>query len=87
MPYIQIGKDLVCIAETDCGKNLSYLFPIIGQLIIQGVPDNPFIKKQDQNQKNENNDNKKENENKKDENNNQVKKENEENEVNKLYYI
>ena len=83
MPYIQVGKDIVCIAETGCGKTLSYLFPIIGQLIIQGVPDNPFIKKNENNENktDENKDNIKENENenKKDENNNQEKKENEEN--------
>ena len=45
MPYIQFGKDIVCIAETGSGKTLSYLFPIIGQMLINGVPDNPYIPK------------------------------------------
>ena len=43
MPYIQIGKDIVCVAETGSGKTLAYLFPIIGQMLITGVPKNPFI--------------------------------------------
>ena len=47
MPYIQIGKDIVCISETGSGKTLSYLFPIIGQMLIQGVPKNPYISKID----------------------------------------
>ena len=43
MPYIQIGKDMVCVAETGSGKTLAYLFPIIGQMLITGIPKNPFI--------------------------------------------
>ena len=43
MPYIQVGKDIVCIAETGSGKTISYLFPIIGQMLISGVPENPFL--------------------------------------------
>ena len=46
MPYIQVGKDIVCIAETGSGKTVSYLFPIIGQMLISGVPENPFISKE-----------------------------------------
>jgi ATP-dependent RNA helicase DDX3X len=45
MPYIQIGKDIVCVAETGSGKTMAYLFPIIGQMLITGVPANPFILK------------------------------------------
>ena len=44
MPYIQVGKDIVCIAETGSGKTIAYLFPIIGQMLITGVPENPFLK-------------------------------------------
>ena len=65
MPYIQVGKDIVCIAETGSGKTLSYLFPIIGQMLIEGVPKNPYITKKE-NENNANNDNK--NEDKKNEN-------------------
>ena len=54
MPYIQIGKDIVCIAETGSGKTLSYLFPIIGQMLIEGVPKNPYISKE-KNEENEKN--------------------------------
>ena len=43
MPYFQIGKDIVCVAETWSGKTLAYLFPIIGQMLITGIPKNPFI--------------------------------------------
>ena len=43
MPYIQYGKDIVCITETGSGKTLSYLFAIIGQMLIQGVPENPYL--------------------------------------------
>ena len=43
MPYIQYGKDIVCITETGSGKTLSYLFSIIGNMLIQGVPNNPFL--------------------------------------------
>ena len=57
MPYIQVGKDIVCIAETGSGKTLSYLFPIIGQMLIEGVPKNPYITKKE-NENNTNNDNK-----------------------------
>ena len=59
MPYIQIGKDIVCIAETGSGKTLSYLFPIIGQMLIEGVPENPFISKKEKNSDNPNDENKK----------------------------
>ena len=47
MPYIQVGKDIVCVAETGSGKTLSYLFPIIGQMLIEGVPENPYISKKE----------------------------------------
>ena len=47
MPYIQYGKDIVCITETGSGKTLSYLFSIIGQMLIQGVPENPYLIKDD----------------------------------------
>ena len=77
MPYIQVGKDIVCIAETGSGKTLSYLFPIIGQMLIEGVPENPFISKKEKeqdnnntNNENKNEENKNENENKNEENNN-----------------
>ena len=43
MPYIQVGKDIVCVAETGSGKTIAYLFPIIGQMLITGVPENPFL--------------------------------------------
>ena len=76
MPYIQVGKDIVCIAETGSGKTLSYLFPIIGQMLIEGVPENPFISKKEKeqdnnntNNENKNEENKNENENKNEENN------------------
>ena len=92
MPYIQYGKDIVCIAETGSGKTLSYLFPIIGQMLIEGVPNNPFISKNKDkdniNKVNENNlKDDKNNENKnnnedKDENNNDNKNKNEENKDN-----
>ena len=52
MPYIQYGKDIVCVTETGSGKTLSYLFSIIGQMLIQGVPNNPYLK---ENKTNENN--------------------------------
>ena len=42
MPYIQVGKDIVYVAETGSGKTISYLLPI-GQILISGVPENPFI--------------------------------------------
>ena len=69
MPYIQYGKDIVCVAETGSGKTLSYLFPIIGKMLIEGVPENPFIKKNEQDNLNNNNENKN-NEKKNNENNN-----------------
>ena len=43
MPYIQIGKDIICIAETESGKTVAYLFPIVGQMLITSVPENPFL--------------------------------------------
>ena len=46
MPYIQIGKDIVCVSHTGSGKTLSYLFPIIGRMLIEGVPENPYIAKE-----------------------------------------
>ena len=52
MPYIQIGKDIVCVAETGSGKTLAYLFPIIGQMLITGVPKNPFIQETQSNPNN-----------------------------------
>ena len=55
MPYIQVGKDIVCVAETGSGKTLSYLFPIIGQMLIEGVPKNPFIEKETENNKKDEN--------------------------------
>ena len=45
MPYIQYGKDIVCVTETGSGKTLAYLFSIIGQMLIQGVPENPYLNK------------------------------------------
>ena len=63
MPYIQVGKDIVCIAETGSGKTISYLFPIIGQMLITGVPENPFIsnnKEEDKKESTENNEKEKE---------------------------
>ena len=58
MPYIQYGKDIVCVTETGSGKTLSYLFSILGQMLIEGVPDNPYLKKREEqnNQENKNND-------------------------------
>ena len=44
MPYIQYGKDIVCVTETGSGKTLSYLFSILGQMLIQGIPNNPYLK-------------------------------------------
>ena len=60
MPYIQYGKDIVCITETGSGKTLSYLFSIIGQMLIEGIPNNPYLKKDisldnDNNNENKNN--------------------------------
>ena len=68
MPYIQYGKDIVCITETGSGKTLSYLFSIIGQMLIQGVPENPYLIKDElynmyDNDDNNNNDNEKSNNN------------------------
>ena len=62
MPYIQVGKDIVCIAETGSGKTVSYLFPIIGQMLISGVPENPFINSESpkEEEKKESNENKEE---------------------------
>jgi len=45
MPYIQYGKDIVCVTETGSGKTLAYLFSIVGQMLIQGVPENPYLNK------------------------------------------
>ena len=53
MPYIQIGKDIVCVAETGSGKTIAYLFPIIGRMLIKGVPENPYISKSDENKNKE----------------------------------
>ena len=50
MPYIQVGKDIVCVAETGSGKTIAYLFPIIGQMLITGVPENPFLPKEAKNE-------------------------------------
>ena len=50
MPYIQVGKDIVCVAETGSGKTIAYLFPIIGQMLITGVPKNPFLPKETKNE-------------------------------------
>ena len=72
MPYIQYGKDIVCVAETGSGKTLSYLFPIIGQMLIEGVPENPYISKKNENNKEENNNDK----NNKAENNKEIKEDN-----------
>ena len=58
MPYIQVGKDIVCIAETGSGKTISYLFPIIGQMLITGVPENPFLNKVEEKKENGDNENK-----------------------------
>ena len=56
MPYIQVGKDIVCVAGTGSGKTLSYLFPVISQMLIEGAPKNPFIeKKENENNKNDEN--------------------------------
>ena len=68
MPYIQYGKDIVCITETGSGKTLSYLFSIIGQMLIQGVPENPYLIKDElynmyDNDNNNNDDNNKSNNN------------------------
>ena len=68
MPYIQYGKDIVCITETGSGKTLSYLFSIIGQMLIQGVPENPYLIKDEfynmyNNDNNNSNDNEKSNNN------------------------
>jgi Lhr-like helicase len=41
--YMDETKDLFIQAETGSGKTVSYLFPIIGQMLISGVPENPFI--------------------------------------------
>ena len=79
MPYIQVGKDIVCIAETGSGKTISYLFPIIGQMLITGVPENPFISNNKEEDKKESNEN---NEKEKEENANST--ENKENESNDL---
>ena len=59
MPYIQVGKDIVCIAETGSGKTISYLFPIIGQMLITGAPENPYLNNEKE-EKKENNENKEE---------------------------
>ena len=59
MPYIQVGKDIVCIAETGSGKTISYLFPIIGQMLITGVPENPYLNNEKE-EKKENNETKEE---------------------------
>ena len=61
MPYIQVGKDIVCIAETGSGKTVSYLFPIIGQMLISGVPENPFISNETKEEKKESTEKKEEN--------------------------
>ena len=53
MPYIQYGKDIVCISETGSGKTLSYLFPIIGKMLIDGVPKNIFKEKENSEEKKE----------------------------------
>ena len=52
MPYIQVGKDIVCVAETGSGKTIAYLFPIIGLMLISGVPENPFLEKTETNTEN-----------------------------------
>ena len=52
MPYIQYGKDIVCVTETGSGKTLSYLFSIVGQMLIQGVPNNPYLKENETNESN-----------------------------------
>ena len=52
MPYIQYGKDIVCVTETGSGKTLSYLFSIVGQMLIQGVPNNPYLKESKTNENN-----------------------------------
>ena len=62
MPYIQIGKDIVCVSETGCGKTLSYLFPIIGRMLIEGVPGNPYIVKENKNNNKESKEGKEEKE-------------------------
>ena len=92
MPYIQYGKDIVCIAETGSGKTLSYLFPIIGKMLIEKVPTNPYISNENDEKKNEEkninndingkkegdkNDENKNDENKNDENKNEVNRNNE----------
>ena len=53
MPYIQVGKDIVCVAETGSGKIIAYLFPIIGLMLITGVPENPFLKNSEEHTENE----------------------------------
>ena len=64
MPYIQYGKDIVCISETGSGKTLSYLFLIIGKMLIEGVPKNTFKENEEEKNvrenKNENGNEKKE---------------------------
>ena len=61
MPYIQYGKDIVCVSETGSGKTLSYLFSIIGQMLIQGVPSNPYLTANKNNEDNNNENNNKDN--------------------------
>ncbi|MCQ2820488.1 MAG: DEAD/DEAH box helicase [archaeon] len=43
IPYMQNGKDIVACSETGSGKTVAYLFPMIGNMLVKGLPKNPYI--------------------------------------------
>ena len=43
IPYMQNGKDVVGCSETGSGKTIAYLFPLIGNMLVRGTPQNPYL--------------------------------------------
>ena len=44
IPILQRGRDAVGCSETGSGKTITYLLPLIGNMLLNGYPMNPFLK-------------------------------------------